>query len=297
MHDLKPALSYHEQIEKLKTAHGLTIEDDEEALEILKLVTYYRLKGYGIGLQQKEDPEKYCDGISLRHIYMLHEFDSNLRNLIIHVTEQIEIQLRAQISNHIALTYGEEGYMNTGFFTDKRSKEGALIHSEVIQKFKKECENQKNVPFVKHHNEKYDGHFPVWVAVELFSFGNLSSLYSIMKPIDQKSIADLYNTEPKHLGSWILSLVEIRNICAHGSRLYNMPLKQSPYLYMEHKKYRSKNINKLFPVILTLKRMLNNDTRWTAFVNRLKLLLSDYQDVVRLSFLGFPRDWQKVLSE
>ena len=32
---------------------------------------------------------------------------------------------------------------------------------------------------------------------------------------DREEIAKLYSTEPKYLGSWILALVEIRNICAH----------------------------------------------------------------------------------
>ena len=138
---------------------------------------------------------------------------------------------------------------------------------------------------MKHHMIKYEGHFPIWVAVELFTFGNLSSLYSIMKNEDQQAIADLYHTNRKHLGSWILALVEIRNICAHYSRLYNMPLKQSPYLYSENQKYRRGSINK------------NNSELWRAFEKNIELLFDEYSDVIRLSFIGFPREWKSVLSE
>ena len=144
---------------------------------------------------------------------------------------------------------------------------------------------------------KYEGHFPIWVAVELFTFGNLSSLYSIMKNEDQQAIADLYHTNRKHLGSWILALVEIRNICAHYSRLYNMPLKQSPYLYSENQKYRRGSINKVFPVLLVIKRMQNNSELWRAFEKNIELLFDEYSDVIRLSFIGFPREWKSVLSE
>ena len=293
---LKPALSYDEQIDRLKNVHNLLISDDTAALEILKQVNYYRLSGYGVGLLEKDDKEKYIDGISLDHIYRLYKFDSLFRNKLIHVIEQLEIQLRTQISNFLALKYGQEGYLNSANFSDKKTKDGKSVHASVIESFEKECNHQKNAPFVKHHMDKYGGHFPVWVAIELFTFGNLSSLYSIMKAEDRKEIAKLYNTEPKYLGSWVLALVEIRNICAHYSRLYNMPLKQTPYLYSENQKYKSGARNKVFPALIVIKRMLNGDSRWVEFETQLEALMDEYDDVVRLSFMGFSKEWREVLS-
>ena len=297
MPQLKPALTYDQQIDRLKNVHNLSISDDAAALEILKKVNYYRLSAYGLGLSQKDDKEKYIDGISLEHIYRLYEFDSIFRNILIHVIEQLEIQLRTQISNFLALKYGSEGYVDPAHFTEKKTKNGEPVHTTVMESFNKEREHQKNAPFVKHHMAKYEGHFPVWVAVELFTFGNLSSLYSIMVLEDRKEIARLYNTEPKYLGSWILVLVEIRNICAHYSRLYNMPLKQTPHLYPEYQKYRVGTINKVFPALLAIKRMLNCDERWNAFEIQLEALIDEYSDVVRLSFMGFPKEWREVLSK
>ena len=119
-----------------------------------------------------------------------------------------------------------------------------------------------------------------------------------MKPEDSKEIAKLYKTEPRYLGSWILALVELRNICAHYGRLYNRPLKQAPHLYREHKMYRSNDRNKLFPVLLVIKRMLNcdgEDERWLEFLEQLETLLKRYRSVVRLSYIGFPTQWQEVL--
>ncbi len=296
MEQLKPALTYVQQIERLKTAHNLLITDDNKALEILSKVNYYRLSAYGIGLVKKSDKEQYQDGISLEHIYRLYEFDSIFRNILIHIIEKIEIQLRTQISNYLALKYGPEGYINPDNFTNKKNKDGKLVHSSVIESFKKECDHQKKAPFVKHHVDKYDGHFPIWVAIELFTFGNLSSLYSIMKSEDQKEIAKLYDTEPKYLGSWILALVEIRNICAHYSRLYNMPLKQIPHLYTEYQKYNNGKICKIFLSLIAIKRMLNSDFRWNSFEAKFEKLMEDYNDVVILSYMGFPEEWKRVLS-
>ncbi len=297
MTQLKPALTYDEQIDRLKCVHNLSISDDAAALEILKKVNYYRLSAYGLGLFQKGDKEKYIDGITLEHIYRLYEFDSMFRNSLVHVIEQLEIQLRTQISNYLALKYDSEGYINPNNFSDKVTKQGTSIHAGIIDSFHKECDHQKNAPFVKHHMDRYEGHFPIWVAIELFTFGNLSSLYSIMTKDDRKAISRFYNTEPNYLGSWILALVEIRNICAHYSRLYNMPLKQTPYLYSENQRYRSGKLNKVFPALLSIKRMLNSDERWITFEKQLEVLIDDYKDVIQLSFMGFPPEWKAVLSK
>ena len=62
-------LSYEEQIERLIKIHNLIIKDKETAINILNKVNYYRLSGYGIGLTQENDREKYQEGISLEHLH------------------------------------------------------------------------------------------------------------------------------------------------------------------------------------------------------------------------------------
>lgn len=298
MKPLKKALTYEQQIEHLKNSHGLKIPNLDSALNILKRVNYYRLSAYGIGLKKDSDPEMFQDGISIDYLFDLYSFDSSFRSLVLHTVEQIEIQLRTQIAYYLSLKYGAEGYLNPDNFITKVKKDGTEIHSSVIASFRNECKRQNKVPFVIHHNEQYGGHFPLWVAIELFSFGNLSSLLDIMKDEDKKQIAALYNTEPKYLKSWVLSLVEVRNICAHYSRLYNMPLKQTPFLYSEYREFRNERINKIFPVLLVIKRMLtDNQELWDSFFIDLCSLIKDHSNVLNLSFIGFPTNWKSVLSK
>lgn len=47
-HPLKPALTFEQQIEHLKTVHNLTIMHEDSALKILEKVNYYRLSAYGL---------------------------------------------------------------------------------------------------------------------------------------------------------------------------------------------------------------------------------------------------------
>lgn len=291
MEPLKKPLSYEDQIEYLKKKHALAIGDDSVAKMILQRITYYRLSAYGIGLKREKDHELYQDGISIEHIYRLYCFDSQLRNILIPVIEYLEIELRAKIAYHLAMTYGAEGYRDPVNFISKKNRFGESIHGNVIAKFDKEVYKQKNLPCVSHHQKKYGGHFPAWAAVELFTFGMLSSLFSIMRPQDQKAIAQTYNTDGFHLHSWLLCLVELRNICAHYGRIYNMPLKQTPQLYKEQKGYQS---NRLFSVLLVIYRMMGDTVEWRNFRSALSGLLEEYNEV-NLSFIGFPANWEEII--
>ena len=51
MHELKLALTYNQQIDRLKNVHNLSITDDAAALEILKnMMKLYHLSGLSVEL-------------------------------------------------------------------------------------------------------------------------------------------------------------------------------------------------------------------------------------------------------
>lgn len=289
---LKPALTFDEQIERLWKVHGLLVGDRERAIDILSRVNYYRLSAYGIGLRRREDPERYIDGISLEHLYRLYAFDSHLRSALLHLIEQVEIEIRTQIAYRLSLQYGPECYMDAQYFCDFTDAKGKSVYAGLIERFENEVQRQRRLPCVQHHLQKYGGHFPIWAAVELFTFGMTSSLFTIMKPEDRSAVAEFYDVSAQHLGSWILSLVELRNRCAHYGRIYNMPLVQAPYLFKEYKPYRS---NKLFPALLVLRRMMGRRALWGVFYNTLEGLIDEYAEA-RLPFMGFPENWRELLG-
>lgn len=105
---LNPPLSYDEQIDYLQHHHQLNISDENTAKEILSKVNYYRLMGYGIGLTQSTNSELYLESVTLEHIFQLYCFDSQLRNNLIRTLEQLEIQLKTQISHLLGIKYGAD---------------------------------------------------------------------------------------------------------------------------------------------------------------------------------------------
>lgn len=285
---LKPSLTYKEQIDLLKS-RNLIINNEQFAERILSHVNYYRLSAYGLGLRKDNI---FKEDVSIEDIYGLYRFDVELRYQILKVIEIIEITIRTKIAHHIASKYYSLAYMDRQFFVDED------YHKQFIDEFKREKFNQRDTAFVKHHNQVYDGKMPIWVAVELFTFGTLSKLYSNMKDEDKKVIAEalsnetgIYAVSPEYMKSWLKSLVEIRNVCAHYGKIYNRNFKSPPKLYNQH---NFVNKYKIFTRLLVMKRLIYDKVVWRSFIINLKALLDEYE-IVNLRYIGFPENWYDLL--
>ena len=289
---VKPARSYEEQLQRLSEQHGLVIGDEERAKEILSTVNYYRLTTYGKHLRRADDPERFVEGVSLETLYALYRFDMGLRHLLLPVLEFFEIQLRAKIAYRLAMAHGSLGYMNAENFRQERLSNGSLIHKNLIGKFKTEVRRQGELPFVRHHKAKYGGQFPIWAAVELFTFGMLSSLYEIMFDDDQRAVSSDYSLSPQALSQLIRCAVEARNICAHYNRLYNQPLDERPTLFAHQKLYES---DRVFPLMLALRSVAGHEAVYQNMVDGLSQLIERYPQA-DIALCGFPEEWKRLLD-
>ncbi len=281
---LKPPCTFDQQIGILKS-RNLIIEDEDYAKIILSRVNYYRLSAYGLGLHNNNI---YEANIKFETLYRLYEFDVKFRYLLLEAIEVIEIMFRTQIAYHMSIKYGSLCHLNSAFFSKSE------YHEKFIKEFAKEKERQKDTAFVKHHDCKYEGNMPVWVAVEIFPFGMLSRFYGNMKAEDQSKIAKKFSTTPIYVRSWLKCLVEIRNICAHYGRIYNRILNSTPRLYNDYKHIKP---DRVFAAIIIIKRFLDEPTFQRIFALNLKTLLDEYKEDVNLSFIGFPKNWEELLGE
>ena len=289
---LKIPMTYDEQIRNLQVNHGLVITDCAKAKEILKTVNYYRLSAYGIDLLDKTT-DRYREGTSLEQIYSLYQFDSRLRNIISPVIEYVEIKLRSHIAYHLAIKYGAECYRDRSYFHPWVS---GVTGKDMFDAFNEhvdaEIKKQSKKPMVVHHMQKYEGHFPIWVVVELLSLGTLSTLYSLMKREDQKAIAQDFKTGFVYVKSWFAALVEIRNICAHYGRLYNMPLDSLAKLSPKENQYAN---SRLFTDCLALRYVMHGESIWNTFVLNLRAIIDECPSV-NLKCIGFPNNWEDLLQ-
>jgi len=209
----KPPLTYTDQV-KLLQSRGLIIDNSQEAEQFLAKVNYYRFSAYCLPFEQER--HKFKPNITLEDAVSLYKFDQQLRQLIDNALEIIEIYLRAKITYTLTLNHGlfVHEYRSCFYNTDR--------HSQWLDRVHEEIERSKET-FVVHYRNEYDDFpkLPLWMAVEVMSFGALSKLFSNLKREYQVEIGKVLGFHPSLLVSWIHSMNFIRNVCAHHARLWN----------------------------------------------------------------------------
>lgn len=297
--ELKDPKTLKEQVEILK-ARKMIIEDEDRAIEVLKRTNYYRLTAYALQFKSKENEYK---GVTFNQMYKLYEFDKKLRNLLLVALEDIEITLRTYTAYNLSIKYGAEAYKNEEIFKNIDLHKGyydesGKYHNGLLDEIESEKRKNRNEPFVKHHIKIYNGKFPIWAVIEIFSFGMLSKMYKNLVVAEQKEISrECFNTNNLLLESWLDILSYIRNTCAHYGRLYNKKLPRVPKVHNKYNKYKKYlETNKLFVAILAIKEILISINKYEEFKVNLKDLINEYIDVIDLNILGFNEKWEEILE-
>lgn len=284
---IKEAKTFEEQLDILRRK-GLEVENPSEAIFTLSRINYYRLIAYGLTLKDPNQPNKYRPGTTFNQLVALYEFDKNLRQLLIGVVESIEVAFRTHIAYHHAHAYGPLGYKKASNFKNSGH------HEKFLKNLERSMEDNKKELFVVHHQEKYQGVFPIWVAIEVLSFSTLSLLFKNLQNKDKKSISkDYYNVPFIYIESWLHTLTTIRNICAHHSRLYGRKLAIKPKLFVEVGKHIRND--DLFAALYIACKLLATKER-EHFISSLTGLINDYNHFIDLKQIGFPIDWVSYLS-
>ena len=280
--DLKKPASLQEQLELIKD-RGCVVEDDEYVLKVLSDINYYRLSAYFLPF--KSEDNVYRVNTSFNTIIEIYEFDRKLRNILFALMEGLETRLRTRIAYLHAHQYGALAYLNKDTFNGNHKPEIFLDHLQGI------INKNKNTPIVLHHQSKYNGQFPIWVIIELFTFGMLSKFYSDMKRKDQKEIArSTFGRSDTELGSWLFCLTNLRNACAHYSRLYYWEFPAQP-AQMKDLGY---TLNKrIFDYILVVKALCKGTSHWNAFFPEFLELMESSS--ICLEHIGFPYNWRDYL--
>ena len=276
----------NEQIAKLKE-RGCIIEDEKKARETLKYINYYRISNYFEPFSISK--RRYEEGTTFEKIMQIYEMDRKLRSVLIAALEEIEIALRAAVSNFHALKYGATGYLNPSSFDRSHNHQGFMSRVNYLI----ECNDERE--FVKHYNSKYGGKFPLWVVMELFSFGTLAFFYKDMQSADKKALAnDFYGCSASELDNWIFCMNELRNYCAHYNRLYG---NRFPVLPKTPRDFEPELSDDVFGYIIVMKQLYHDKKNWNErVVKPISRMLKKNANAARLSDLGFPENWAKLMS-
>lgn len=224
-----------EQLEILKS-RGLIVEDEFIAKEFLLYNNYYRISGYSLTLRENDI---FHESTTFKNIIDIYNFDYEFRHIVLKYIEKIEIKFKSIYAYEFTKLYGATAYLNISNFTNEE------IYKKIINK----SNDLKNKLI---NDEKYLQHFinrdmPLWAYVDLFTIADISILYSISLKEVQKNIANnfkLYaNKAPQILKKFMHSMTIIRNLCAHGCRIYDRVFHQKPSLNKKEKSLLIQNNN------------------------------------------------------
>lgn len=286
MTQLKKPTTYQEQLAILQK-RNIVVDDPERCLKVLESINYYRFTAYFLPFKRIEGD--YFRGLRFQRVYRIYEFDRKLRGILFSALEEVEIYLRAKFAYFHAHKYGAEGYLQEKNFSGLHQEE------KFRENIEREIASNKRSAFVVHHEDHYEGHFPIWVIVELFTFGMLSRFYGDMKTPDQKQLArELYATVPKNVNSWLRCCTDLRNICAHYGRLYFRIFTAIPANVDADMRQQAR----LWGAVLALKALYPDSEKWNAeILIQLNALLDEYREDIVLRHIGFPNDWLERLKK
>ena len=291
----KLPLTIHEQIAQLKQ-RGLQISSSDNAEHYLSHISYYRLAGYWWSMQVDKQKHVFKPNSRFSDVIALYNFDRELRILLFDVIEKIEISLRTKLIYHLSHEFDPWWFQNTHLFINSSEliKTLATIDEEITR---------SKDSFIKEHHKKHKDDYrfpPSWKTLELTSFGNLSKLYGNLLPtIKSKDIiaAEFGTVNHTYLPSWLQSITQIRNYCAHHSRLWNKNLPGRPKLLSKPPNPwlsdvpRENEFEKIYVHLCCMKYLLNVVQPVNHFTEKLDALLLKYVNVDP-NALGMKPNWK-----
>jgi abortive infection bacteriophage resistance protein len=180
--------------------------------------------------------------------------------------------------------------MDPSICSEKKTSEFARHLSDHYEEISKSISQ----PFVYHNINKYGG-LPIWAAVELWSFGHLSSYLDTLCTEAKTDIAAPFNTDASRISGWFHNLSTVRNICAHSGRIYNRDINIGVKLYPEDARLIS-TPRRLMDTLFVIKRIYANKGKWTYFVDAMHDLIQQNNSIVDITALGFPKFWYHALT-
>lgn len=288
----KPPLTYSQQLQQLKD-RGLLIENEEKTLHLLTSVSYYRISGYWYPLLQDKQNHIFKKGATFEKAFKLYCFDRELRKLVLSELEKIEIAIRAKMIYVLSHKHGAFWFTNPALFKNP------VKHADSITKIGQEY-SRSDEEFIKAFSNKYsDSLPPAWISIEVTSFGTLSMLYGNLLPGKEKrTIANHFGVSDSVFETWLHSIVYLRNICAHHSRLWNRSMSIRPQVPRKTTNpwidMTNVQNNKTYFMLSMICYLLQTVNPKSTFSSRLKTLMDSY-DNVDPNAMNFPANWKSEI--
>lgn len=288
----KPALSLDAQLDRL-ARRGMDLGDRQSARHYLQHLNYYRLGAYWLPFEADHARHSFRPGSRFADVISLYVFDRELRLLVLDAIERVEVSVRTQWAYHMAHAYGPHCLLQAGLFRpDGRRRH----YPELVGQLQRDVRASQET-FIRHLLAKYEEPLPpIWAAVEVMSFGQLSKWYAITRHrADRNRVARAYDMDETNLVSFLHHLATVRNVAAHHARLWNreftvtfkLPRRRPAALIPSLNPGDGRRIYNSLAMLLYLLDIVSPGHHWRE---RFQGLLDGHG--IDTDAMGFPRDWK-----
>ena len=256
----------------------------------MQQVSYFRIKSYLMPLMDDKVLHTFKSGTTFEQAFELYKFDSRLRKLVASELEKIEVSIRTQMAYILA------DEIDIYWFSDSINFANPIKHAATLANLKTELDRSDDDQILRFKNTYSDPFPPAWMTLEVASFGTLSMLFKLLKPnLTKRKIAGFYGVSDSVFESWLHSIVYVRNICAHHSRLWNKTLRIQPlFPRRTAHAFLSSTVrsDRVYYALCIIQYLLKTVNPSTTFPLRLKALLAEHLNV-DINAMGFMKDWDK----
>ncbi len=192
--------------------------DRDVAEFLLGRISYKTLLQYCLLVETDAEAER-C----VKNAHILLDFDRALQALFMKWIGAFELQFRAQYSNAMASEHGAFSHRVKGNFVDENH-----FH-DFLSNYSRELEYKMSARADIRSTCEAFGDLPIWQAVEILPFGTLSKMYrNTRSKAVRFAVSDSFGIEYATLSSWMRTVSEVRNRCAHFSSLLCKPIVCKP---------------------------------------------------------------------
>ena len=305
---LKTFFTYEQQLNKLQQEKGLIVPDITSASETLEQLSYYSLIGGYKQLFKHAPSQKYKYGVTFDELVAFYYFDEELRSLFLKYILHVERHIKSLLSYYFCAKYGEQDTEYLNIHNYSLTKRNYSNVNRLVNSMKKVIALPSKYTYIVHHATTY-GNVPLWVAMNAFTFGQVSKMYQyITNDVQYKISQKFENITERELHQFISVLARCRNVCAHGERLFSFKINETIPDTLLHKKLKIQTTNThyvcgkqdLFAVVIALRYLISNDEfkQFKATLSKLiKTVLNQCPHLTEeqlLDNMGFPTTWDKI---
>lgn len=251
----KPFKTIDEQLNILKS-RGICFDNDQEAKKYLLINNYYNVVNcYGRFLKDYSSPlDCYLNGANFLEIVSIHQFDSQFKSSFLKSILCIENMFKSVLSYEFSKAYKSEinpYQIQTNYKQDNLNKVVKLQADlgKIISKYS----NLPNDNSIKHYLKKHKN-LPLWVLSDYMTFGQATTMYSLVSNNIRNCIAQDLGTiastnqyqgnsqvirlSPKNIDVIFGNFKDMRNLLAHDNMIFDEKFRTGfPYFKEIHNRF------------------------------------------------------------